>query len=69
MRCCRRLVGALLLRAIRDAQAGDEDARAWLAGEESAHWADMLELEGWPPKVAALEAAARDRRSRTEVDL
>jgi len=45
----RRIVSAILLRGVKDAQKGDDVARAWLCSYEAQGFAEVLGLEHWPP--------------------
>ena len=40
----RRLVSAVLLRAVEDARANDASAVAWLASRDAEKWFDFLDL-------------------------
>lgn len=60
----RRFVSALLLLACLDAHAGDQAAQAWIMGEESARWAELIGLDLWPPKPAQL-GSRRDLKKRS----
>ena len=47
----RRVIAAVLLRAVRDAERGDRDAAAWLVSADAHALADALGLECWPPNL------------------
>ena len=63
---CRRFVAALLLRACLDAAGGEPGAVEWLAGAEAKAWAELIDLERWPPTARQL-GTKRElvRRART----
>ena len=46
---CRALAAALLWQAVKDARRGDIGAWSWVVGAEALTWAEMLDLERWPP--------------------
>ena len=52
----RRLVAAILLRAIADACHGDDKALHWLYGEEAHVWAEAIDLPAWPPDIETLKS-------------
>jgi len=65
-RACRRLVAAMLLRACLDAASGAPGAAVWLQSAEAASWAELIELECWPPTVRQFSSRRElERRSRT----
>ncbi len=47
-----RLVAAMLLRAIKDAQQGDTEAAEWLRCPFARSMADVLDLPEWPPDIS-----------------
>lgn len=67
-RGCRRLLAAILSRAVRDAAYGPTvhkiSAIKYLARDESAHLAQCLGIEEWPPGQTELEKLRIDWDSR-----
>ena len=67
---CRRFVAALLLRACLDAASGAPGAAVWLQSAEALTWAELIELEHWPPTARQMgsrrELLNRNRTFTTE---
>lgn len=52
--CTRALAAAVLLLAVEDTLAGDDDARRWLRGPDARGWARMAGLETFTGRVPAM---------------
>ena len=65
--CFRRLAAAVLIRAVWDARKGDDVAAAWLHSDGAKDWADLLELERWPPDPAMIGCPDGRRSMSTEM--
>lgn len=56
-----KLAGRVVMAAVEDARAGDDEARAWLADQAALSlWADGLRVE--PGRLSRLAARAMRRR-------
>jgi hypothetical protein len=73
---CRRLLAAVVLRAWRDAESGDNEARAWLASQTALDYADAVNINLAPllpteqpkaPTETAQERAGTIYSARSDV--
>ncbi len=55
----RRLIAAILWRAVRDAAGGDAEVVEWLQDDTARLWAELLDLANWPPKDEHLQDSRR----------